>query len=88
MINESTGEKLSTNRAAETIPIPNDNKTLFVTSTIIIAKSGGKIENIVFSKTNPPKYKKANLINIGWLLAIILSINFILCSSPLILLYK
>ena len=58
MINESTGEKLSTNKAAETIPTPNDNKTLFVTSTIIIASNGGKIEKIVFSKIIPPKYKK------------------------------
>jgi len=50
IISESIGEKLSTNKAAETIPTPNDNSTLFVTSTITIASSGGKIENIVFSK--------------------------------------
>lgn len=58
MFNESIGEKFSTNRDAEMIPTPNDNRTLFVTSTITIASSGGKIENIVFSKTVPPKYKK------------------------------
>lgn len=62
MMNESIGEKLSTNKAAETIPTPNDNKTLFVTSTITIARSGGKIENNVFSKASPPKYKKPTYI--------------------------
>ena len=62
MSNESIGEKLSTNKAAETIPTPNDSKTLFVTSTITIASSGGKIDNIVFSKVNPPQNEMRKLL--------------------------
>ena len=51
---DPTGLNSSTSKAAERIPAPNDNKTLFVNKTMMIANSGGTNEKIVFSKTVPP----------------------------------